>query len=172
MTRRYGGGRMESEGSQVMRERSGRASVLNGLMMVVTALPVLRRDPGDLWPSVPYFHSVVWALLFAWYVWSQLRPRLRLTPAGLEILGRHARRIPWSEITRIEVEDKSCLVVHLARGPWVKLPAPLRYGPISDSRFHERVRRVADAWAAGRGVEPQPVPEVDGSPSWWRRRAD
>ncbi|GAA3831604.1 hypothetical protein [Streptomyces chiangmaiensis] len=154
---------MVSDGSQVMRERSARAWVLNGLVLCLSVSPAVRHS-GDAWPRVPFFYPALWALLLAWYVWSQLRPRLRLTPVGLELLGEHARRILWSEITRIEVEDKSRLVVHLADGQRVKLPAPLQYGLIRDSHFPARVRRVTDAWAAGMGVEPQPVPEVDEPP--------
>ncbi|MFD0508506.1 hypothetical protein ACFQ0G_48315 [Streptomyces chiangmaiensis] len=111
---------MVSDGSQVMRERSARAWVLNGLVLCLSVSPAVRHS-GDAWPRVPFFYPALWALLLAWYVWSQLRPRLRLTPVGLELLGEHARRILWSEITRIEVEDKSRLVVHLADGQRVKL---------------------------------------------------
>ena len=161
---------MVSDGSQVMRVQSALAGVLNGLMLSYLMYPAVLHS-RDMWPHVPWFYPVSGALLLAPHVWIQLRPRLRLTPAGLELLGRRGRRILWSEITRIEVEDKAILVAHLVDGQRVMLPAPCRYGaPIWDPRFPARVRQVADAWAAGLRVEPQPVPWVDGPPPKRRRR--
>ncbi|MEV6109154.1 hypothetical protein AB0M28_31275 [Streptomyces sp. NPDC051940] len=158
----------ESSDVEVMRRHSARPVLAGGLVLAFCGATA-GLNP-EAWPGVPWPYPVLWAGLALSYGRAESRPRLRLTPGGLTVLGRRERSVLWTEITRFAVEDGRTLVVHLASGERVALPAPCDHLVFSDSRFPARTRHVAAAWAAARGLPPPLIAQEERPPGRWRLR--